>query len=251
MLYVDVPTRTEFKALTEARADACVSIYLATTPITQNSDASRIALGNLAKEARQQLEAAGLDKRRLASLMVHFDDLADDTEFWRLQANSLAVLATPDALRTFRLANTLIPMVEVSDRFHLTPLLRAITFPQSAFVLALSENAVRVVEIFTELPPVTVKVPDLPHDAASAVGKSTLNDRSPSGRIQGAEGQNVRLRQFARKVDFALRPVLSGRDTPLILAAADRLASLYRSVNSYPNLVTQTIGDSTDRTSDG
>ena len=51
---------------------------LATTPITQNSDASRIALGNLAKEARQQLEFAGLDKRRLASLMVHFDDLADD-----------------------------------------------------------------------------------------------------------------------------------------------------------------------------
>ena len=83
-------------------------------------------------------------------------------------------------------------------------------FPQSAFVLALSENAVRLVEIFTELPPVTVKVPDLPHDAASAVGKSTLNDRSPSGRIQGAEGQNVRLRQFARKVDFRVAPCAFG-----------------------------------------
>ena len=63
MLYVDVPTRTEFKALTEARADACVSIYLATTPITQNSDASRIALGNLAKEARQQLRVPPVSTR--------------------------------------------------------------------------------------------------------------------------------------------------------------------------------------------
>src|SRR5680860_1908999 len=96
MLYVDIPTRPEFKALNDVRADACVSIYLKTTPLTQQSDASRIELGNLAKQAREQLEAVGFDKRRLASLMEHFDDLADDDAFWRLQANSLALLATPD-----------------------------------------------------------------------------------------------------------------------------------------------------------
>jgi hypothetical protein len=144
--------------------------------------------------------------------MEHFDDLADDDAFWRLQANSLAVLATADMLRTFRLANALSPMVAVSDRFHLKPLLRAITFPNSAFVLALSENAVRLVEIHADLP--AVKLEGLPKDAASAVGKSTLNDRSPSGRIHGSEGQNVRFRQYARQVDAALRPVLAGRETP-------------------------------------
>ena len=236
MLYVDIPTRPEFKALNGVRADACVSIYLKTTPLTQQSDASRIELGNLAKQAREQLEAVGFDKRRLASLMEHFDDLADDDEFWRLQANSLAILATPDLLRTFRIASALSPMVAVSDRFHLKPLMRAITFPSSAFVLALSENAVRLVEIHAELPAVAVKVDGLPKDAASALGKSTLNDRSPSGRIQGSEGQNVRFRQYARQVDAALRPVLAGRETPLILAATGRLASVYRSVNSYPKM---------------
>lgn len=166
MLYVDIPTRPEFKALSEVRADACVSIYLKTTPHTQGSGTSRIELGNLAKQAHQQLEAVGLDKRRLASLVELFDDLADDDEFWRLQANSLAVLATPDTLHTFRLANALSPMVEVSDRFHLKPLLRAITFSNSAFILALSENAVRLVEIHADLPPGTVKVAGLPKDAA-------------------------------------------------------------------------------------
>ncbi|MDV6329120.1 hypothetical protein Q5L94_13810, partial [Idiomarina sp. Sol25] len=85
------------------RADACVSIYLKTTPLTQASDASRIELGNLARQAREQLEAAGFDKRRLASLMEQFDDLGEDDDFWRLQANSLALLATPDSLRSFRL----------------------------------------------------------------------------------------------------------------------------------------------------
>jgi hypothetical protein len=62
MLYVDIPTRAEFKALHQVRADACVSIYLETTPISQNSDASRIELGNFAKQARGQLEVAGWTK---------------------------------------------------------------------------------------------------------------------------------------------------------------------------------------------
>lgn len=250
MLYVDVPTPPEFKALNAVRADACVSIYLTTTPLSQQSDASRIELRNSAKEAQRQLEAAEFDKRRSAALMENLDDLADDDDFWRLQANSLAILATADSIRTFRLANTVAPTVQVADRFHLKPLLRAITFPHSALVLALSENAVRLVEVFADLPPMTVKVDGLPKDAASAVRKSTLRDRAPSRRIQGSEGRNVRLRQYARQVDAALRVILAGRDTPLILASTGRLSSIYRSVNSYPNLLADGIEDSPDRIGD-
>ena len=247
MLHVDIPTLSEVKSLIHVRSDACVSIYLETTPLTQDIGASRIQLGNLAKQAREQLEARGFDKRRLAALIEHLDELAEDDEFWRLQANSLAVLVTSEWIRTFRLANKLTSMVEVSDRFHLKPLLRAVTFPHMAFVLALSENAVRLVEVFAELPPETVKVDDLPKDAASAVGKSTLNSRSASGRIQGSEGQKVRFRQYLRQIDSALRPVLAGRDTPLILAATEPLASLFRSVNTYPRLLPDGISDSPDR----
>jgi Bacterial archaeo-eukaryotic release factor family 11 len=250
MLYVDIPTRSEFKALRDVRSDACVSIYLKTTPLTQESDASRIELGNLARRAREQLIMEHFDKRRLASLMEELDALAGDEEFWRLQANSLAALATPDSLRTFRLANHLTPMVEVADRFHLKPLLRAITFPHSAYILALSENAVRLVEMHADLPAATLKIDGMPRDAASAVGKSTLNDRTASGRIQGLEGQNVRFHQYARKVDAALRPFLSGRETPIILAATGRLPSVFRAVNSYPHLLPDGIENSPDRISD-
>jgi hypothetical protein len=35
MLYVDIPTLPEFKALATVRGDACVSIYLPTTPLPQ------------------------------------------------------------------------------------------------------------------------------------------------------------------------------------------------------------------------
>ena len=248
MLYVDLPTRPEFKALGDKRADACVSIYVDTTPLTQHVDASRTELSNLFVEGRDQLRDADFDKRRLVALTEHIDDLLDDDEFWRLQSNSLAVFATPDNLRTFRLANRLSPMVRVSDRFHLNPLLRAITFPHTAYVLVVSENMARLIEILPDTTPSNVRIPGLPRDAASAVRKSSLNDRGHSGRIHGTEGQNVRLRQYARQIDAALRPVLAGRDTPLILAAADRLASIYRSVNSYPKLLSDHIASATDHT---
>ena len=250
MLHVDIPSLADLKALAAERDDICVSIYLPTTPISQDTGADRIDLKNLARDALTQLEAGHADKRRVGALMEHIDDLIDDDAFWQHQARSLAVLATPENARTFRVPNTLTRMVEVSDRFHLKPLLRTIAFPNTCLVLALSENAVRVVQASAELPAMQVAVTGLPKDAASALGKSTLNDRSPSGRIQGSEGQKVRLRQFARQVDQALRGLLSGIEVPLILAAAEPVASIYRSVNTYANLAKTGIDTSPDRLTD-
>jgi len=251
VLHVDLPTRPEIRTLAETCGAPCVSLYLPTTPVTAEAERDRILLKNLAAEARSQIEAAGADKRQVEALLEQIDDLLDDPEFWRLQAHSLAVFATPDWLRTFRLPNRLEPLCAVSDRFHLKPLLRSVTFPHEALVLALSQNGVRLVEVFADLPPAELRVPELPKDAASAVGKASLGDRSPSGRIQGSEGLKVRLRQYARQVDRALRDVLAGRETPLILAAAPPLDAIFRSVNSYPHLASQQIESNPDRLTDG
>ncbi len=231
MLYVDIPTHKDLNTLRAMRDEACISLYLETTPLTQDIEKSRITFGNLGKEALAQLADSGPDKRRLASLIEELDDLSDDDDFWRHQAHSLAVFATPDSIRTFRLANRLTDMVEVSDRFHLKPLLRAVTFRNAAHVLAISENAVRLVEVAADLPASAVNVPDLPSGAADAVNKSTINDRSHSRRIHGSEGQKVQLAKYIRRIDSALRPVLSGQDLPLILAATEPVASLVRSVS--------------------
>jgi hypothetical protein len=250
MLYVDIPTLPELKALAATRADACVSIYLPTTPVTQETAASRIELKNLTKTALGQLEAVRFDKRRLAGIGDQLAGLADDDGFWKYQAMSLAILVTPDAMRTFRLPNRLTAMAEVSDRFHLKPLLRAITFPHEAFVLALSENAVRLVEAFADLPAQEVRIRDLPKDGADAL-KRQANDkglRRESDR--GKEGEKDLLRKYARQIDAALRAVLAGRDTALILAATEPLASIFRSVNTYPGLVAVGISASPDRMSD-
>jgi hypothetical protein len=249
-LHTDIPTRSEIERLLLARDPCCVSAYLPTSPITQDAQADRIELKNLVSAASGQLDAAGAGRADVADVRDSLDALVDDDDFWAEQARSLAVFASPASLRTFRLPNRLTSIVEVADRFYVKPLLRAVTFPQAAFVLALAAGSVRLVEVSRDGPPFTVAVPDLPADAASAAGKASIADRSPSARLQGSEGQKVRLRQFARKVDQALRGVLTGLELPLILAAAEPLASIYRSLNSYPHLVAAGIAGNPEAASD-
>ncbi len=249
MLYVDIPTSREVGKLNLVRSDACISIYLKTTPLTQEIEESRIALGNLVKTAIDQLESAGLEKRRIWPLQEHFESLLEDNAFWEHQAHSLAILATPDLMRTYRLANKLTGMVKVSDRFHLKPLLRAIAFPHAAHVLAISENAVRLVEVFADLPATEVRVPNMPKDAASAVGKATINDSGTGRRLEGLQGQKVRLGQYIRKVDAALRPILLHSDIPVVLAATLPVDALFRSLSAVP-VLPQSIEGSPDRLSD-
>jgi hypothetical protein len=246
MLYLDIPSPSDLARLNAMRSDICVSIYLPTSPLGQEAEQSRIELKNLVREALRQIEESAGDKRRAAALAEQLDDLVEDDEFWRFQATSLAILATPDTLQTLRVPNTFAPSVAVSDRFHLAPLMRTAAFAASALVLALSENDVRAISVPDQGPAEAVHVAGLPKDAASAAGKSTINDRSPSRRIHGSEGQKVRLRQYARKVHDAMRSFLAGRDVPLILAASQPLAGIYRSLNTHPHLAADGIDGSPD-----
>jgi hypothetical protein len=55
---------------------------------------------------------------------------------------------------------------------------------------------------------------------------------------------------YLRAIDSALRPVLSGRDTPLIVAAVSPLSHLYPHVNTYHRLTAHQIDVSPDNAKD-
>jgi hypothetical protein len=128
-VHTDIPTRADLEQLLSVRDAACVSIYLPTAP-QERGERDRIEFKNLSAEALEQLTAASIERDSLNNVREMLDDLADDDEFWARQAHSLAVFATPSAARTFQVANRLAPMVEVSDRFHVKPLLRSATSPR-------------------------------------------------------------------------------------------------------------------------
>lgn len=250
MLHVDIPTEAAVRKLASHREPFSVSLYLPTSPVPSESEAARIELRNQVVVAAEQLRDAGASRAAIEELEDAIADLIQDRQFWSYLSHSLVIFVTAGHVQSFRLPNRLPAAVEVSDRLHIKPLLRALTFPQAAFVLAISQNRVRLVEVSAAEGAYTVEVPELPRDAASAVGLPSISGRSPSGRIQGSEGLKVRLGQYARAVDAAIRPIVSGSGIPLILATTEPLVGIYTMFNNYPALAKQTINGNSDETSD-
>lgn len=248
--HTDIPTENDIKQLMEIQHDTCVSIYLPTSPLPTESDANRIEFKTLAGTAVDRLQQSGVDKRTVHALHETLLHLDDDQAFWDHQARSLAVFALPDNLRTFRLPNNLSATVEVGDRFLVKPLLRTVTFPQAAYVLALSVNAVRLMEISAEPGVRDVDVADMPKDAVSAVGLDSLKDNDPTSRTQGDAGRKLRLHEYSRAVDRAMRSAIGRTDLPLVLAATEPLASIYRATSSFRTLAPGTIEGNPDELSD-
>lgn len=272
MLHIDIPTLEEFKALAQIKGETCVSLYMTTSPLGTSAKFNRTAFKDLAKDALSQLKDAGVDKSKIAVFEQQFDHLAgtdhdvqdedkirklqrakpDPVEsFWHYQANGLAVLSTSGMIRTFRLPNPPKPLAEVADRFHLTPLIRAMTSPHDIFVLALAEESVRLIHAFANFPPERVQVPDLPRNAEEATRRPSFHVRAPRRRLQNLEGEKVLLHQYVRKVEHTVHKVLAEWNAPpLVLAAEEPLASMFRSLNTYPRLADETIEGNPDQRTD-
>ena len=271
MLHIDIPTLEEFKALAQIKGDTCVSLYLPTSPLGTSAKFNRTAFKDLAKEALSQMKEAGIDKNKIAVFEQQFDHLAgaandvqdedkirklqrakpDPIEsFWHCQANGLAVLTTMSLTRMFRLPNAPRPLAEVADRFHLTPMIRAMTSQHDIFVLALAEESVRLVHAFANFPPERVQVPNLPKNAEEATRRPSFHVRAPRRRLQNLEGEKVLLQKYVRQVEHTIYNVLSQQNAPLVLAAAEPMASMFRSLNTYPRLADETIEGNPEQRTD-
>ena len=241
MPYIDVPTHDEILRLASIREPACVSIYVHAAAGPDASDTARIEVNTRLRSATGLLEAAGTDADIIESIRAAVESLLVERDFWRRDTRTLAIFVNGTSLVSFHLANRLLGLTEVSDRFAITPVLRATTFSHSAFVLALSQNAVRLIEVSPASPASEIVVPDLPHDLETTVALDLTNDRQTLAHLRTSEDPKVRMRQFSQAVDRALRPIVADSNRPLILAAAEPLASIYRSVSSYARLGGETI----------
>lgn len=253
MLHVDLPADHDLRRLADAPAAQTVTVYLPTTPVTSAADADRIAFMNLAREGVESLRASASsreDRMNLDAMAEELDDLADDPVFWAHQAHGLAVIASPSGIATFRLPEPVGPAVYAGDRPRLAPLVAAATSPRAFLVLDLSADGARLLEAFGDGSVTAVDVADMPKSAADLAGKASINDRSHSGRLVGDEGRNVHLRAYVRAVHSAVRALLHGEREPLVLVAAEPLASMYRGINAYPYLTDAGVSLSADHEDD-
>lgn len=249
-MHVEIPSTRDIHDLLEVTQQWTVSIYLASTPQTDDADVERIGWKNAVSEALNQLEARGASKAEVAKFDETLDEITSDPTYWQYQANTLAVFTDGEVLHTYRLPSTLEQRVFVADRYNIKPLLRSITFPQAAHIIALAMGSVKVLEIGADYGPVEVEIANLPTDVDSHANKLALADRNPRGQAPVAETTTMRATQYARAVARTIRSATKSDELPLILAATAPLDSIFREVNTSSRLVPETITLSPERVSD-
>jgi len=230
-------------------------VFLPTHRAGHEVEHSPIRLKNLLRQATDVLKSDGVRAPEIGRLLAPLWRLLDDGLFWQYQSDGLALFSRPGWWRSFRVPLELPELARVADRFHISPLLPLLTGDGHFFVLALSQNQIRLLEGTrdrleeADLPGVPLGVRDaLQGEEAQKQLQLYVADRGGVGargifRGHGSAGdvQEERVLQYLRKVDRALGEVLAGERAPMVLAAVEHLAPIWRKANTYPHLVDEVL----------
>ncbi|OGT28374.1 MAG: hypothetical protein A2Z17_05550 [Gammaproteobacteria bacterium RBG_16_66_13] len=249
-------TPDRIEPLLQVAAGPCVSLFMPTHRHHPGTAQDPIRFKNALREAKRLLSDrySGRDIRSLLDPVAALPD----TEFWRYQADGLAIFRSPDRLEHYRVALAVPELVVVAESFHVRPLLRCLQSNLRYFVIALSQNSVAVYES-TSSSFVAADIPDLPVEmsafAAGAKGRGALTAHSTgagrNARMVHAAGSSEalakeELARYFRAIDRAIAGALGNVDAPLILAGVGYYFPIYREVSRLRNLAEDAIEGSPD-----
>lgn len=241
--------RDQLRELFQVDAAPAVSIYMETHRKGAEVAAQPLRLRAAIDEARGIL--AGGDTERangFNDVLAPLEELIGDQDFWRHQADGLALFASRGFGRMYRLPVRLRDIVVVGPTFHTKPLIEFLQAPERFWVLSVAQKEVRLWEgSISGLAPVDLAtVPTSLQDALGAeVVADRLNLRSPRGKGSrplfhghgaGKDDTKQELEKFFRAVDAGIRDLLADEIGPVILAAVDYYHPIYRSVSKLENL---------------
>lgn len=226
----------------------CLSLYQPTHRRLTESDQDPIRFRNLVKELESAL-VDRLPKGEVQSLLEPFHDLAADRDFWNHNQDGMAVLATQDLFRVYRLQYTVPERAVVADSFHVKPLLRTLEATDRFQVLAVTREDVHLYEGSGSTMDEVPLHPDVPRTITDALGDQ-LTERFTNFHAGGggtaihhghggkAAEVDVDAERFFRAVDRAVTEHHSKPSgLPLILAALPEHHHLFREVSHNPNLL--------------
>jgi len=248
-------SKDDLQALMQKRKDLCISIYMPTHRSGVDTQQNQIRFKNLLREAEERLVASGMRIQDARSFLEKAQGLVNNVLFWRQQRDSLAFFLSSDLFLHYNLPVNIPDLIVVTDRFHLKPLLPVLSRDERFYLLALSQNEVRLYE-GTRLGIQEVVLEGLPHGLTDAlqVDEPEKQVRFRSGGAGGGErgsmmsghGADIEdakdnLLRYFRQVDRVLRDTLKDERVPLVLAGVDYLFPIYREANTYTDLFDQTI----------
>jgi hypothetical protein len=261
---MDILTRAELEQLMHKEQQWCVSIYMPTHRTGVDVQQDPIRLKNLLGEAEKHLSDQGVGTRDIQSLLEPANKLLQDSNFWQHQSDGLAIFLSPGRVRHYRLPLGFEKFVAVMNHFHIKPLLPLFTGDGQFYILALSQNEVRLLN-GTRHSVSEIDIGQVGGSLAEAIlsdghqASLQLHSSGSTGGIFGAgsatihgqgggsdeDDKNELLRYF-RLVSDGLTEFLQGDRAPLVLVGVEYLLPIYKEANTYPYLIDTVITGNPD-----
>jgi hypothetical protein len=253
---MDILTQQTLQELISHANGSHLSILMPTHPAGKEKEQDPIRFKNLLKKAEETLKARGEKPAQIEALLEPARQLTQDPFFWERQSSGLALFSAAGMFRTYRLPLPFEETAAVADHFHLKPLLPYFANDGHFFILALSQNHIRLLEgtrHTVEEIDLELTHPKLAQAMRADAFFDTVQARSAGrGPTAGehitmfhghdpSDEEKKRILGWLHTVDDELGVFLKGQSSPLVLAGVDSIVRLYREACAYGQVVAQTI----------
>ncbi len=245
-------TINQLKDLALHKSSPSISIYLPTHSVGQEIQQDPIRFKNLLRDAEKKVLIGGMAPREVRELLHPAQALLDDSLFWKYQYDGLAVFLSANDFHYYRLPFLVDELLIVAESYYFKPVLPLFMNNGHYYILALSQNEVRLFEATQH----SVGQIDLPEGTPKSLDEALKLD-DPQKQLQmhsgssqgvtangifhgqgpGGEEQKVWIERYLNLVDKSLKEILNKQQSPLVLAGVDYLLTIYRKVSEYANIM--------------
>lgn len=250
----------QIKGLAEQTQSPSISIFLPTHRAGEDTQQDPIRFKTLLREAELRLLDKGMGPREVSALLQPAQALLDEAYFWQHQREGLAVFIAPDDFHYYHLPFRVEELLVIARSYYATPVLPLFTNNGHYYILAISQNEVRLFE-GTRYSVGQIDLPDgtpesldealksddpekqLQFHSGTSQGTSQGGVRSSMfhGQGPGDEEQEDRIEGYLNLVDAALKEIFREKQEPLILAGVDYLLPIYHKISEYANIMKEGI----------
>lgn len=256
---MDILTQEKLRALISEAGENCISIYMPTHRVGRDTAQDQIRLKNLLKKAEDDLTSRGLRPRDIQDILKPAQQLLREAFFWEHQSSGLALFFSSDAFHSYRLPLPFEEFVLISNNYHLKPLLPFFADDGHYYIMALSQNQIRLLE-GTRYTVDEIDLESMPTSIAEAfeferfnkmvdfhTGTPSAFSGESAGVFHGhtpSDEEKSRILRWFHKIDNELPNVLTTMQSPIVLAGVDFLFPIFKEASSYPYILEEGISGS-------
>lgn len=253
---MEILTIDELRMLAQQSHEPSLSIFMPTHRAGRETQQDPIRLRNLVREAENRLQARGLRTPDIAALLQPLQALLEDSLFWQHQHDGLAVYRAADDFHVYRLPYRVDEQLVVDKTYYFKPILPLFTNNGHYYILAISQNDVRLFEGTRD----SIGQIDLPRGTPSSIAEALQFDDEEkqlqfhTGTAQGGmragmfhghgvgdEEQKERIERYLNLIDAGLKPWYNNLRAPFVLAGVEYLLPIYRRVSEYPHVLPEGV----------